>query len=1027
MNFGFRHSDFVIPGAASTAQTSYVVPAAPGWGGNPPGLNTPGFLRNSRHAWRVSSRVMFTRFLLSLLLSSSLTAAAGDHLLNNPRQLTFSGKRAGEGYFSADGKRMIFQSEREEGNPFYQIYLLEFETGDIRRLSNGKGKTTCAWLHPDNKTFLYASTHADADSPAKQQAELNERAEGKQKRYAWDYDENYEIYAVPLAGGEHVNITKTRGYDAEGSYSPDGQWIAFASNRHAYAEPLTAEEQKKFDLQKSWLMDIYLMRADGSEVKRLTDVRGYDGGPFFSPDGKRICWRRFNEEETLAEIWTMNVDGSDQRAVTKFGAMSWAPYFHPSGQYLIFTTNKHGFDNFELYIVDAEGKHEPVRVTETDGFDGLPVFHPDGKQLSWTSNRTPDKTSQIFMAPWDHAAALTILGLSTQITTPVLAAPRPEDFASDITPADVQRHVDYLASDALEGRGTGTRGEELATTYFANQLKASGLVPAGTDGGWLHPFDFTAGVALGDGNALTIKGAQAGELRAGKQWTPLTFSQTGDITEAGIVFSGYGMEAPEGRDDKGKATPGYSSYFHLDVKDKWVMMFRYAPEGISQEERVRMAQFSSLRHKALTARQKGARGIIIVSGPTSKVTQQLVPMAFDASMAGSGIAALSIDDMLAAALLKSSGKDLKALQEKLDTGAQEQGFDLAGVTLGAKLDIRQEKRRGHNVLGRLKGPADSKEPPVLIGAHIDHLGTSGGSDSRAADSEKATIHHGADDNASGIAGVLEIAQAMAAQVKEGKLTLTRDVLFAGWSGEEIGLLGSNAWCRDMAKTTGDENAKLTTQLAAALNMEMIGRLRANLIVQGLGSSPWWAGEIEKRNAVTGLALQTQQDCYLPTDASAFYLRGVPILNAWTGSHEDYHKPSDTADKINEEGAAQVTKFMFLVARSLASTADEPAYREMPKPAEGARGGMRVYLGTIPDYAQEGVEGVKLSGVAAIGPAAKAGVQAGDIIVKVAGKDIKNIYDYTYIMGVLKIGQETEMVVSRGGEKKTLKITPGSRD
>jgi Zn-dependent M28 family amino/carboxypeptidase len=591
----------------------------------------------------------------------------------------------------------------------------------------------------------------------------------------------------------------------------------------------------------------------------------------------------------------------------------------------------------------------------------------------------------------------------------------------------MRRHVEYLASDALEGRGTGTRGEALATAYVAQLFESFGLEPAGTNGTWLHAFDFTAGMALGEANGLTIKGASIPELRATRDWTPVTFSSTGEVKEAGIVFAGYGIEAPAGRDEKGKAFDAYSSYFHLDVKDKWVMMLRYSPEGQSQEERVRIANQSSLRFKALTAREKGARGIIIVSGPTSKTNQQLVPMAFDASQAGSGVAAISITDEVAASLLKTAGKDLKALQEKLDTGAQEQGFDLPGVTLSAKIDIRQEKRTGHNVLGRLKAPRGSTEPPLVICAHIDHLGTNGGADSRAADGEKRAIHHGADDNASGSAGVLEIAQSMAAQVKEGKLALKRDVIFACWSGEEVGLLGSNAWCRDLAAAGGDVNAKLTTKLCASLNMDMIGRLRASVILQGLGSSDWWAPEIERRNAVTALSLQTQQDCYLPTDSSTFYLRGVPILNAFTGSHEDYHKPSDTADKVNYEGAATIARFMMLVGRSLASTADEPVWKEMKKPNDMGRGGLRVYLGTIPDYAQEGIEGVKLSGVSAIGPAAKSGLKAGDVITKLAGKDIKNIYDYTFVMGVLKIGQETDIEIVRDGKKEALKITPGSRD
>lgn len=979
--------------------------------------------------------LIFSAAVLLTAAPAEEAPAPVDAFVSGTRQLTFSGKRAGEGYFSADGKRLIFQSEREPGNPFYQIYLLDFETGDTRRLSNGTGKTTCAWLHPDGQRFLYASTHEDAASPDLQAAELKDRAEGKQKRYSWDYDEHYDLHAQQLDGTGAVNLTKTRGYDAEGSYSPDGQWIAFASNRHAYTGPLPQAQQEKFDRQKSWAMEIYLMRADGSEVKRLTDVPGYDGGPFFSPDGKKICWRRFTEDESQAEVWTMNVDGSDPRQITKLGAMSWAPYFHPSGEYLIFTTNKHGFDNFELYLAAASGQGEPVRVTSTPGFDGLPVFSPDGQKLSWTSNRTGDKASQIFIAGWDHAAARKALGLTDAVAGTAAAAPAvPEVQAADLAPEiraeDLKKHIYYLASDALQGRLTGSAGEQLATDYAARLFKEFGLLPAGDGDTFFHGFDFTAGVALGQGNALTVSGVDGWtEPKVEKDWTPLTFSSTGTIAPAPVVFAGYGMEVPEGMDANGQRTEAYSSYFHLDVKDKWVMLFRYLPEGISQEERVRFGRFASLRFKALTARQKGAKGIIVVSGPSSKVVQQLVPLSFDASMAGSGLGAISLTDAAAATLLRTAGKDLAALQTELDSGKQVQGFDLPGVALGTVLDINQEKRRGRNVLARLTTEnLNPHAPALVIGAHIDHLGTGAGSTSRETNASPGDIHHGADDNASGVAGVLEIAQWMASEQKAGRLKLEREVIFAGWSGEEIGLLGANAWCRDLAKSIfKDENAKLNLILGANLNMDMIGRLQKNLILQGLGSSDWWAGEIERRNAVTGLSLQTQQDCYLPTDASVFYLRGIPILNAFTGQHEDYHKPGDTADKINYPGTEQVTRFMGLVARSLASGTEVPVYKEQKRPDEGSRGGMRVYLGTVPDYSQDGIEGVKLSGVSAIGPAAKAGLLAGDVIVKLAGKEIKNIYDYTFVMGVLKIGLETEIEVQRTGKRAVLKITPGSRD
>ena len=308
-------------------------------------------------------------------------------LISRPRQLTFEGRRAGESYFSADGRKMIFQSEREPGNPFFQIYLMDLDTGDTERVSPGTGKTTCAWIHPSGKKVLFASTQDDPAAEQEQKEELELRASGKERRYSWDYDEYYEIYEYELESRQYRKLTETRGYDAEGSWSPDGSLIAFASNRSAYETALSEDEKKAFDLDPAWANEIYVMNADGSNVRRLTTSPGYDGGPFFSADGKKICWRRFSENGATAEIMTMDVDGSQQKQLTHLEAMSWAPYFHPSGQYLIFTTNRHGFANFELYMVDAAGQHEPVRVTHTPGFDGLPVFSPDGQQLAWTTNR----------------------------------------------------------------------------------------------------------------------------------------------------------------------------------------------------------------------------------------------------------------------------------------------------------------------------------------------------------------------------------------------------------------------------------------------------------------------------------------------------------------------------------------------------------------------------------------------------------------------------------------------------------------
>ncbi len=968
-----------------------------------------------------------------------MTAAAQERdeavFLSGARQLTFEGRRAGEGYFNHDGTKMVFQSEREPGNPFYQIYLLDLETGDTERISPGQGKTTCAWIHPDGDRILFASTHLDPQSEALQKTEYEERASSRVRKYSWDYDEHFDLFEYRLADKSLRNLTHTRGYDAEGAYSPDGKKIVFASNRQAYEGELSAEDAERLQTDKQFFMEIYTADADGGNVRRLTDTPGYDGGPFFSADGTHICWRRFTPKGDQAEVWVMKADGSEPRQLTRLGAMSWAPYFHPSGDYLIFTTNLQGFANFELYLVDARGVREPVRVTHTDGFDGLPVFSPDGKKLAWTTGRGAGGESQIWLADWNHDAARAALGLDDRApekAAPPAAIPDLTQTVDDIRAEDLRLHVEYLASDALEGRLTGTRGEQLATEYVAQVMDKAGLQAFGDDG-WFEPFEFTAGVALGPKNALTLAGVEDGtETKLETDWKPLSFSEVGAVAAAEIVFAGYGIETPDsatGAD--GQKLEPYSSYAHLEVKDKWVIIFRYLPEGLGKERRNELIRYSSLRHKALTARQKGARGLIVVSGPNSKVTDQLVPLAFDASLASSGLAAISVTDALADRLLKPTGKTLKALQDQLDTGELMGGLLCAGITLGATIDIQQEKKTGRNVLGVLpaRDQPDFHIPPLILGAHVDHLGPKGGSNSRAKGDEINMIHHGADDNASGTAGLLEIAQWLAAQKREGKVKLARDVIFAAWSGEELGLLGSNHFVSSLAKMIkGDPSAKLEGMMAACLNMDMIGRFSKTLVLQGVGSSPFWPGEIEKRNVPIGLPLTLQKDAHLPTDSTTFYLRGIPTLNAFTGAHEDYHLPSDTADKLDYAKAADIAKLMGLIARSVATNHELPPYEAMEAPRnEGSRGGLRAYLGTIPDYAQGDIVGVKLSGVSPVGPAAKAGVKGGDIIIKLAGQEVKNIYDYTYLMGDLKIGEETEIIVQREGKEVPMKITPQSRD
>ena len=958
--------------------------------------------------------------------------------LTKIRQLTLDGLRSGEGYFSQDGKRMVFQSEREKENPFYQIYMMDRESGDIERVSPGFGKTTCAWIHPSGDKVLFASTQFDPAAKQKQKDELEFRASGQTRRYSWDYDPTYDLVEWDRTTGSYKKLTEAVGYDAEASYSPDGQYIAFSSNRRAYEDKLTEREKAIFEKDPAAALDLYVMRSDGTEVRQITDIFGYDGGPFFSPDGKRICWRRFSEDGATAEIFTANLDGSDAKRLTTIGAMSWAPFYHPSGDYLIFTTNINGFANFELYIVDAAGIHTPVRVTTTDGFDGLPVFTPDGKQLSWTAGRTPDKKSQIFIADWNDAAARKALDLAPDSsianstlppTTAQLDTVR--SVASEVANAtdtdyraqDVARHVDFLCRPELGGRMTGTQGEKLATAYVASYMASLQLEPAGTKEDYFYDFPFTAGVELLDSNQLR-SGNKTWKLN--EDWRPLVFSQSTEIEPTEVVFAGYGIVAPkEGEHNE------YDSYVHLDVENKWVMMFRQMPSDISPERRQHFARYSSLRYKAMAARERGAKGIIIVSGPNSGVRQQLVPLQVDGSLSGTSIAAISITDAVAEAWFEKCEDKLLDLQKELDRGEMMMGFPLPEVSVSAKVEIKQVKQSGRNVLGILRAGAKPTDNMVIIGAHIDHLGAGSNGSSLARDEEKSGTHRGADDNASGVAAMLEIAQSMSIQKRQGKLKLEHDVLFAAWSGEELGLLGSAHFSDNFFSLyphMKDPGAgKLYPAVIACFNLDMVGRLRDNLVLQGIGSSSLWAKEIERRNAVVGMSLSLQNDSYLPTDASTFFLDGVPILSAFTGSHSEYHTPRDVPELLNYEGAAQTAKLMGLIARSVATTVEPPIYQEQKAPeGQGSRAVMTAYLGTIPDYAQGDIKGVMLSGVAKDGPASKAGVQGKDIIIELAGRKVENIYDYTYAIEAIKAGQETDIVVRRGSEELRMKIVPQSR-
>ena len=1068
--------------------------------------------------------------LCALCLAVSATGTAEPVLdesqfLGNTRQLTYSGKRAGEGYFSENGTALIFQSEREPDNPFYQIYLMDLKSGDTHRVSTGVGKTTCAFFRPGTDEVLYASTHHDRFATAKQAEELEFRASGKERRYSWDYDEAMDIFSAHRDGSNLRQLTDAPGYDAEASYSPDGTRIVFCSLRDAYPKSkLAPQELKLLEMDAAYFGEIYIMNADGSNQQRLTDRPGYDGGPFFTPDGQHIVWRHFTPDGSKADIYTMRTDGSRVKRLTDFDSMSWAPYFHPSGAYVIFASNKFGFSNFELFLVDAAGRHEPVRVTHTDGFDGLPVFSPDGNTLCWTSNRNSQDVSQLYLAEWNHQAAIAAIAAAPESRRARVSDgdDTAQDKASPYglkndTEISIRKHIEFLADDALEGRMTGSEGAKQAADYIAERFAQLGLKPVGESSGsaaYFQEFEFTAGRKLipnenrfwltrqtgdarlesaptvggddarlksaptvggddarlesaptaggddarlesaptEDGDDARLESAPTGDEQAAvpnahaghgqksaetlefgveTDFMPLSFSRNG-VVEGEVVFVGYGLTVP------GEMGVGYDSYAGIDVTDKIVVALRYVPEAVEPERRQQLNRYAGHRYKAMQARERGAKAFLVVAGPNSPNAGKLIPLDVDNSLADSGIIAASISDTVANALFAPSGKQLKAVQSGLDVENPHfvGQFALPDVTIKITVSIEKVKKTARNVIGLL--PPENSSPDaeyIVIGAHYDGLGY-GETGSLARKDEEGQIHNGADDNASGTAVVLELAARLSKMPEahpvggssgpdierhSGPEPIKRGLLFALWSGEEIGIIGSSYFV---------ENPVVPLeQLVAYLNFDMVGRLQNNsLILQGVGSSSAWPALIERQNVPVGFNLTLQTDPYLPTDVTAFYPKKVPVLNFFTGGHEDYHRPTDDVETLNYEGMARVVALGNGLVLEMATAAERPEYVEVERhqTGGGSRDTLRAYLGTIPDYSTD-IAGVKLSGVRAGGPADKAGLKGGDVIVEFGGQQIANIYDYTFALDAVKIGEPVEVVVLRVGKRVTLTVIPEARN
>lgn len=572
-------------------------------------------------------------------------------------------------------------------------------------------------------------------------------------------------------------------------------------------------------------------------------------------------------------------------------------------------------------------------------------------------------------------------------------------------------HVEALASDAFEGRLTGSAGEAKAVEYLTAELRRLGAKPLPGLSDFVGPFNFTAGSKDGGSTVTITAGAgRAQQFAAPTDVLALSFSDAAGAS-GDVVFAGYGLVVPQSQNF------GYDSYQGLDVKDKIVVVLRYFPEDAEQASRAILSRYSDLRYKAQAARQRGAKAMLVVTGPRSPNAGRTVPMSFDTAIAGSGIVAASVTGTVADQLFASAGKSLEAVQKELDTGnPHAAGFAMPGVTVSVSARVVREAKTGHNVIAYLPAtsPVEGLDKPwVAIGAHFDHLGrgTTGGS--LAAEADAGKVHHGADDNASGTSAVLAMAEILSQQPRK------RHLLVAFWSGEELGLLGSNAFVTNPPVPLD--------RVAAYLNFDMVGRMRDNkLTVEATGTSALWPRLLEQVNVLAGFDLVLQPDPYQPTDVSSFNQASVPSLTFFTGSHAEYHKPSDTADTIAYEDLDRISQLGVSIVKRLMDTAEAPLFTKVePKMESGGRAGLRVFTGTIPDYATE-VKGLLLGGVVAGGPAEKAGLQKGDVIVEIAGQSITNIYDYTYALDLLKVDQPAKVVYLRGGKRKETTMTPAAR-
>lgn len=588
----------------------------------------------------------------------------------------------------------------------------------------------------------------------------------------------------------------------------------------------------------------------------------------------------------------------------------------------------------------------------------------------------------------------------TVLLAALAALPAPAEETGDavrdpaVTAGEIIAHIKYLSSDDLEGRETGTAGSEAAARYVARIFAEAGLRPGGDGGTYFQKFPISPKVSLGKSNYfyISIRGKKE-RLVPGVDYAPLGVTEDG-LRAGEMVFAGYGISAPE---------LGYDNYGGLDTRGKIVLALRYAPPGL--DRRGRYYEYSSLRHKIATAMEKGARAVIFTTPTTRSEEEDIESAALGVPPAVRGMQALIVRRDVAEEILAASGNSLDGVEEAL---AGEEGSPLP--LPGTRAEIRTELVRGGDSASNVVGYIEGRDPAVrgeviVIGAHYDHLGR------RAGGGTADDIYNGADDNASGVAGLMELAGYFASADARPR----RSLVFAAFSGEEKGLVGSSYYVSRRERTPG--------RIAAMVNLDMIGRLRGNkFAVFGWTSSPAWRPLVAAACYSAGLEANYGGKAPGPSDEAAFAMNGIPAVHLSTGVHEDYHTAYDEWTKINPEGTATVLRAAAELVSYLANAGEAG---ELSGDAFAGISGAGVYIGALPDYSGSGT-GAALLGVVEGSPAADAGLEAGDRVTGVSGEKIAGMDDYVRAVRGMSPGERLRVTVERGGASLSVVLVPEKR-